>query len=255
MKKILLVFIFLLIGVFYVTAQDILVLINGNILEAKIIEISTFEIRYKHFDNLEGPIYIIPISNVLSIRFENGTQQIFNKNNSNNENIGITAMDPNKLTIGININPTGLLLYGGSLCVEFGKGNFNSEINLIIPYGLANKTNGGAGILFTFNYLWHSRIGGFYLGGGLGYIWRHDYYHLYNSDGSHRLTWGSHVNTLGLNIGYKFVTNSGMYFRTGIFGGIGIEWAWSTPITSRCFVQTTPFTYYIKPDLTVGYSF
>ena len=41
-------------GLFAVNAQDIIVLKDGNMIEAKVTEISSSEIRYKRFDNLDG---------------------------------------------------------------------------------------------------------------------------------------------------------------------------------------------------------
>jgi len=67
---------FLLVsGIF---AQDLIILRDGNVIEAKIIEISPTEIRYRRFNHLDGPIIVIFRTDVLSIRYENGTVEIFN---------------------------------------------------------------------------------------------------------------------------------------------------------------------------------
>jgi hypothetical protein len=56
-----LVAIFLLIGgAFYVNAQDMIVLKDGNLIEAKVMEISPMEIRYKRFGHLDGPTIVVP---------------------------------------------------------------------------------------------------------------------------------------------------------------------------------------------------
>ena len=60
-----------------IAAQDLIVLKNGSILEARVLEISQTEIRYKRFDHLDGPTIVIPIDDVLSIRYENGRQESF----------------------------------------------------------------------------------------------------------------------------------------------------------------------------------
>ena len=71
--------VFLFIGVVFSTnAQDIIVLKNGSMIEAKVTEISATEIRYKRFSHLDGPTIVVSINNVLSIRYENGTVEIFN---------------------------------------------------------------------------------------------------------------------------------------------------------------------------------
>ena len=69
---------FIIGGVFFVNAQDIIVLKDGNMIEAKVIEISSTEIRYKRFNHLDGPTVVVSASSVLSIRYENGTVEVFN---------------------------------------------------------------------------------------------------------------------------------------------------------------------------------
>lgn len=61
-----------------IAAQDIIILRDGNVIEAKVMEIYPSDIRYKRFDNLDGPMIIILKDSVLSIRYENGTLDIFN---------------------------------------------------------------------------------------------------------------------------------------------------------------------------------
>jgi opacity protein-like surface antigen len=61
-----------------VNAQDMIILKDGNIIEAKVMEIHPTEIRYKRSDNLDGPMIILPVSSILSIRYKNGTTDIIN---------------------------------------------------------------------------------------------------------------------------------------------------------------------------------
>ena len=60
-------------------AQDLIVLKSGNIIEVKVMEISPTEIRYKRFDHLDGPVIVIPVVDVLSIRYENGRVDIISQ--------------------------------------------------------------------------------------------------------------------------------------------------------------------------------
>jgi len=244
---------FLLIGgAFYVNAQDMIILKDGNMIEAKVMEISSSEIRYKRFDHLDGPTIVIPSANVLSIKYENGTYEIINAGAMpKQENTKDTAMNPNKFIFGINANAGGALGYiwqgpsGAGINIELGKGKFNSEINLMFPIG-------GFGSLFTFNGFWPGRIGGFYLGGGIGFSIFETYgvtghssgyngYYYYSYD-----TYGNYTAfslPVGLNIGYKFVTKSGLYFRTGVFAAFDFGFIWD---------DISPF--YIKPDLSIGWT-
>jgi hypothetical protein len=231
--------VFLLAGIFPVHAQDLLVLKDGNMIEAKVTEISPTEIRYKRYNNLDGPTIVVPSANVLSIRYENGTTEIINHAGPGSPRAGMpqnTAIDPNRVIFGINANAGGALGYilggaaGTGVTIELGKGRFNSEISLMFPIG-------GFGFLAAFNGFWPSRIGGFYLGGGVGFSFYSAWDYYYDE-----ATMATSL-PLGLNIGYKFVTPSGLYFRTGVFAGFDFGWlfSWGMPV-------------YIKPDLAVGWT-
>lgn len=58
-------------------AQDLLIKRNGDELEVKVLEINLKEIKYKRFDNLEGPVISILKSDVFMIKYENGTKTTF----------------------------------------------------------------------------------------------------------------------------------------------------------------------------------
>jgi hypothetical protein len=60
-------------------AQDTLYLKNGSNIAAKILEVGTEEIRYKRFDNPEGPLFISKKSEINSIRYQNGATELINK--------------------------------------------------------------------------------------------------------------------------------------------------------------------------------
>lgn len=75
MKKLLtLLFVSICINV---SAQDLITLKNGSDIKSKVLEINLTEIKYKKFDNLNGPIFSISKEDVLIIRYENGTKDIF----------------------------------------------------------------------------------------------------------------------------------------------------------------------------------
>ena len=54
--------------------QDVVKVI---VVEAKILEIGSDEIKYKEFHNLDGPIYVLETDRIKKIVFENGTVQKF----------------------------------------------------------------------------------------------------------------------------------------------------------------------------------
>ena len=68
--------IFLLTGI-AVYAQDVITLRNGDEIKSKVTEISSSEIRYKRFENLDGPTIVISRADVFFINYENGTREVF----------------------------------------------------------------------------------------------------------------------------------------------------------------------------------
>ena len=76
MKKISLTFFFVIIALFCF-AQDIIVTTDARRIEAKVLEVSESEVKYKETDNLEGPTFIISTNNISSIVYANGNAWLF----------------------------------------------------------------------------------------------------------------------------------------------------------------------------------
>lgn len=135
-------------------AQDVIYTTSGNKINAKIVEISTNEIKYKSFSNIDGPNYVIYSSDVVLINFENGTTQIINANAPSlkpvkEETPVVTQKTKEKLPDNIyylnpnliSINALGLangditILYDRDLCnnhlglTALGSYNINKSIN------------------------------------------------------------------------------------------------------------------------------
>lgn len=60
-----------------ILAQDMIKLKSGEDLQTKVIEIGTTEIKYKKFDNLDGPTYTVTKEEVVEIKYKNGTVDDF----------------------------------------------------------------------------------------------------------------------------------------------------------------------------------
>jgi hypothetical protein len=240
----------------FVSAQDVLVLTNGNMIEAKIEEISPTEIKYRRFDNLEGPLIIINKSDVFSIKYENGTTEVINPPPAPVQQVPKStgpALDPDKLYFSLSLEPSGFLAGGPSVTGEFVKGGFNPLLHISFPtLALSNISEGfGMGLGIGANYFWNSRMGGLYLGGLFEWnmytysIYYHPYYSYDPATDSYTgqtvITYANNF-ILALNAGYKFVTKSGIYFRTG--GSVGVELSTHLPVG-----------FFYKPDVATGYIF
>jgi len=79
MKKInyLAIIIFAMLFASTTSAQDKIFLKAGNSIEAKILEINQNDVKYKKFDNLEGPTFTMYKNEVHMIEYENGQSEIF----------------------------------------------------------------------------------------------------------------------------------------------------------------------------------
>ncbi len=64
-------------------AQDIIVTNKAQKIDAKILEVTSSEIRYKELDNLDGPTFILRIDEINSIIYANGKVVLCNQQHSN----------------------------------------------------------------------------------------------------------------------------------------------------------------------------
>jgi hypothetical protein len=76
MKNILL-FILFVCSSNIIKAQDTLSMRSGENILVKVIEVGTTEVKYKKQDNLNGPVFSILKSDLLMIKYENGTKDDF----------------------------------------------------------------------------------------------------------------------------------------------------------------------------------
>ncbi len=82
-------------------AQDIIVLNNGNLLKTNILEIGLSEIRYRRFEQTEGPVYSMSKAEIFAIHYKDGTKDTFGKGDVSsamiNKNLALIFNDTTKL--------------------------------------------------------------------------------------------------------------------------------------------------------------
>lgn len=59
------------------TAQDVIIFTSGDEVEAKVVEVSDTEVKYKTWNNQTGPTWVKKTTDIFMIRYENGTKQTF----------------------------------------------------------------------------------------------------------------------------------------------------------------------------------
>lgn len=111
MKSTIFTIVFLAAIQFSIFSQDIITKKSGEDIEAKVLEVTQTEIKYKKTNNIDGPTFTLAKTDILMIRYENGSKDIFNQqendvektnkttttNNNTNENMTIRGMQDAKL--------------------------------------------------------------------------------------------------------------------------------------------------------------
>jgi hypothetical protein len=72
-------------------SQDVIILKNGSELKAKVLEVSPDVVKYKKWDNQDGPSYSESKTNIVMIKYQNGTKDVFS-----GENIGTSGGFPSQ---------------------------------------------------------------------------------------------------------------------------------------------------------------
>lgn len=151
MKKIQLIIACLFCSSTFLFAQDKIYRQNGKVVEAKIIEVGSGEIKYREFNNPNGPIYVLESDRIKKIVYENGKEEKFIDN----------LKDPER--------------YAGQLKNAI-KINFFSPLYGYTEIGFERSTGVGKGFEFSVGFI------------GLGKSERLDWY--YNQLGSTRRNQG-----------------------------------------------------------------
>ena len=78
MKRTSLIIIALSLSAATAAAQDTIVRTDARSIQARILEISPSEVRYKRYSNPDGPTYVLPVADIAHIIYQNGERDDFN---------------------------------------------------------------------------------------------------------------------------------------------------------------------------------
>jgi hypothetical protein len=70
---------------------DTIVLRNGDLMQARVVEIGQHEIRYRKCEDAQGPVFVVNITDVFMIKYPNGTRDYFTSERSPAPSMGGTA--------------------------------------------------------------------------------------------------------------------------------------------------------------------
>lgn len=261
-KKTLFIIIGLLFHISQVFSQDVITKKTGEDINSKVIEIGINEVRYKKFENIEGPTYSMLKSDILMIRYENGTKEIFNKSLPIKESTDtvITEKLMSKIYsmkgFAASINPLGFLQFGPMINLEYGiTDDFVLNVHWRFPAlgyltkqtnyddGYPEKLTGwsiGGGVFYHFKNIKNNNRA--YLGLLYSYYEtsaNYQYqewpsYHNYGSNSyttySYKYGWNNYeyVKLFYLNGGYRFRYDNGFFINIGAYLGIARgSYSWS----------------------------
>lgn len=80
MKRFIYVLATMVISMGAANAQDLITKKNGEDVKAKVLEVTTNEVKYKLYDEPNGVTYTVKKSELLMIRYESGRNEVFNQN-------------------------------------------------------------------------------------------------------------------------------------------------------------------------------
>jgi len=117
-------------------AQDIVILKNGTSIDAKVLEVDDNAVRYKKFNNPDGPTYTAKKETISEIRYKNGSKEIFNQAKAtspdkNPNSVWWTKARETKL--GFWMDPLGLAQWGPMVGVVIRMGT-NFDIKAYVRY-------------------------------------------------------------------------------------------------------------------------
>lgn len=69
-----------------VAAQDIIVMRNGDEVEAKVTKVGTTEVEYHKWSNQDGPVYTVAKSDVFMVKYKNGEKDVFDNVTAKSDN-------------------------------------------------------------------------------------------------------------------------------------------------------------------------
>jgi hypothetical protein len=132
------------------TAQDVILKKDNTTVLSKVLEISSTEIKYKKWNNQDGPTYSIGLSDVLSITYENGEVENFSETSRSQEN---TYTNTNSATyrgvMTVAASGIRLKLDGRKLSHEEVRSLVGEEYYQLYRKGIMETNIGGSAMVIT----------------------------------------------------------------------------------------------------------
>lgn len=139
MKKIIITTFIFVVSIGNSFSQDLITKKNGEDVKAKVTEITLTEVKYKRFDNLNGPIYSMDKSEILLIKYENGVIDVMPTTPVRSEikqnESGVNAINIMDALKNGSISDLGIEAANNTLTITIDKKDKESALSCIIPSG------------------------------------------------------------------------------------------------------------------------
>mgnify|MGYP007070244083 CR=1 FL=1 len=103
-------------------AQDVIILTNGDEIEAKVLKVTETVLEYKRYDNPDGPSYVKLLTNVFMVKYENGVKDVFTTPETVARQTDATVRQDDVVEMGEH-SPLTLRREGGSIVSNVGSLN------------------------------------------------------------------------------------------------------------------------------------
>ena len=270
-QKQILVLICSLIFMSNLLAQDIIVKKNGDEIQARVLEVAASKIKYKKFDNKEGPAYTIDKKDVFMIRYENGTKDVFNDSNTSGPT-GARVSTKSRNTSDLprasfNINPLGLLQFGPIFQYEAKIGqrtylapHFRYAYGGLLTHAVwetfddaSELSAGSAAIGLGIKGFAETSGNTWYYGGIADLGWGTAQYEIGESSESEETATSLAVLS---NVGYRWRSSKGSYLNLGVFIGVATDLsAEETFITTGEVVDQSGSFFFGMLELSFGWEY
>lgn len=198
-------------------SQDLIIKKNGDEIKSKVLEVNLGIIKYKKYDNLNGPTFEVKKSDVFIIKYENGTKDIMNalkSSSSSNSTQTDNQDEEGNLCFSEKHRSTSIIygvsaLFGGITSFDNAGGSFFVG-PLIFSFDMGLSKNISLAIrpaIMYYNYKYTDVY---------GYFSNGNYYQSYNTNNS-----GLFFGATQARLDFHFATTDKIDPYFGIGGGVG----------------------------------
>ena len=119
-----------------VHAQDILVLRSGNTMKVQVVEVAKKNVRYYDWGSKTQRVYVVPVSDIISIKYANGTTQTFDQEKTEKARVDSFGRHTKSWTFN---GGGGIILSNTS--VDKWKGGVSGGLEHQFGYQMTNNVN------------------------------------------------------------------------------------------------------------------